>query len=53
MSGANPVNQRPGFAEMLQRLATNGAKTIIVESPDRFAREVQASLEGPEEGRLG
>ena len=34
VSGADPVDQRPGFAEMLQRLAANGAKTIIVE----FAR---------------
>ena len=33
VSGADPVDKRPGFAEMLQRLATDGAKTIIVESP--------------------
>jgi DNA invertase Pin-like site-specific DNA recombinase len=33
VSGADPVDQRPGFAQMLQRLAANGAKTIIVESP--------------------
>ena len=33
VSGADPVDQRPGFAEMLQRLAADGAKTIIVESP--------------------
>ena len=44
MSGANPVNQRPGFAEMLQRLATNGAKTIIVESP--VARDLAVQLAG-------
>ena len=31
VSGADPVDQRPGFAEMLRRLAANGAKTIIVE----------------------
>src|SRR6476660_6947189 len=36
VSGADPVDRRPGFAEMLQRLAVNGAKTIIVESPDRW-----------------
>ena len=36
VSGGDPVDQRPGFAQMLQRLAANGAKTIIVESPDRF-----------------
>jgi DNA invertase Pin-like site-specific DNA recombinase len=40
VSGADPVDQRSGFAEMLQRLAADGAKTIIVESPDRFARDL-------------
>ena len=34
VSGADPVDQRPGFAEMLLQLAGNGAKTIIVESPE-------------------
>jgi DNA invertase Pin-like site-specific DNA recombinase len=38
VSGADPLTDRSGFTEMLRRLATNGAKTIIVESPDRFAR---------------
>jgi Resolvase, N terminal domain len=46
VSGAGPVDQRPGFAEMLQRLAVNGAKTIIVESPDRFARDLAVQLAG-------
>ena len=46
VSGADRVDQRPGFAEMLQRLATNGAKTIIVESPDRFARDLAVQLAG-------
>jgi DNA invertase Pin-like site-specific DNA recombinase len=46
VSGADPVDQRPGFAEMLQRLATDGAKTIIVESPDRFARDLAVQLAG-------
>jgi DNA invertase Pin-like site-specific DNA recombinase len=31
---------------MLQRLATNGATTIIVESPDRFARDLAVQLAG-------
>src|SRR5262249_53389170 len=44
VSGADPVNQRPGFAEMLQRLTANGAKTIIMESPDRFARDLAVQL---------
>lgn len=38
VSGADPVTDRPGFAEMLERLIANGARTIIVESPDQFAR---------------
>ena len=46
VSGADPVDQRPGFAEMLQRLAANGAKTIIVELPDRFARDLAVQLAG-------
>jgi DNA invertase Pin-like site-specific DNA recombinase len=46
VSGADPVDQRPGFAEMLRRLAANGAKTIIVESPDRFARDLAVQLAG-------
>jgi DNA invertase Pin-like site-specific DNA recombinase len=46
VSGADPVDQRPGFAEMLHRLAANGAKTIIVESPDRFARDLAVQLAG-------
>jgi len=46
VSGADPIDKRPGFVEMLQRLATNGAKTIIVESPDRFARDLTVQLTG-------
>ena len=46
VSGADPIDQRPGFVEMLQRLATNGAKTIIVECPDRFARDLAVQLAG-------
>jgi DNA invertase Pin-like site-specific DNA recombinase len=46
VSGADPVDQRPGFAEMLRHLAANGAKTIIVQSPDRFARDLAVQLAG-------
>jgi len=45
-NGADPVDQRPDFAEMLQRLAANGAKTIIIESPDRFARDSSRNSPG-------
>ena len=33
VSGADPVGDRPGFAEMLQRLLSNGARTILVGPP--------------------
>ena len=46
VSGADPVDARPGFADMLERLLSNGAKTIIVESPDRFARDLLVQLTG-------
>ena len=46
VSGADRIDERPGFREMLQRLALNGAKTIIVESPDRFARDLAVQLAG-------
>jgi DNA invertase Pin-like site-specific DNA recombinase len=46
VSGADRIDHRPGFREMLQRLASNGAKTIIVESPDRFARDLAVQLAG-------
>jgi DNA invertase Pin-like site-specific DNA recombinase len=46
VSGADPVGNRPGFAEMLERLLSNGARTIVVESPDRFARDLMVQLAG-------
>ena len=46
VGGADYIDKRPGFVKMLQRLASNGAKTIIVESPDRFARDLAVQLAG-------
>jgi DNA invertase Pin-like site-specific DNA recombinase len=46
VKGVDPVGDRPAFAEMLERLLSNGAKTIIVESPDRFARDLMVQLAG-------
>ena len=40
MSGADPVDERPGFADMLKRIAGNGVRTIIVETANRFARDL-------------
>jgi DNA invertase Pin-like site-specific DNA recombinase len=46
VSGADPVTERPGFCDMLDRLLSNGAKVIIIESPDRFARDLAVQLAG-------
>jgi len=46
VSGADPITDRPGFAEMLTALLANGARTILVESPDRFARDLMVQLAG-------
>jgi DNA invertase Pin-like site-specific DNA recombinase len=40
VSGADPVDARPGFAAMLERIAGNGVRTIIVETANRFARDL-------------
>jgi DNA invertase Pin-like site-specific DNA recombinase len=46
VSSADPVTERPGFLAMLQRIAGNGIRTIIVESPDRFPRDLAVQLAG-------
>ena len=46
VSGADPIGERPGFKDMLDRIAGNGVRTIIVESPDRFARDLTVQLTG-------
>jgi DNA invertase Pin-like site-specific DNA recombinase len=46
VSGADSVHERSGFAAMLAALLANGARTIIVESPDRFARDLMVQLAG-------
>jgi DNA invertase Pin-like site-specific DNA recombinase len=40
VKGADPVNERPGFAAMMERIAANGVRTIIVETASRFARDL-------------
>ena len=46
VSGADPVAEREGFAAMLERIAGNGVRTILVESPDRFARDITRLIAG-------
>lgn len=40
VSGADPLDERAGFAEALKRIAANGVRTIIVETASRFARDL-------------
>jgi DNA invertase Pin-like site-specific DNA recombinase len=40
VKGAEPVNARPAFSQMLATIAGNGVRTIIVESASRFARDL-------------
>jgi DNA invertase Pin-like site-specific DNA recombinase len=40
VSGADMVDTRPGFTDMMERLLSNGVKAIIVETANRFARDI-------------
>lgn len=40
VSGADPIEIRPGFAALLDRIEGNGVRTVIVEDASRFAREL-------------
>lgn len=44
MSGAEPIETRPGFAALLDRIEGNGVRTVIVEDASRFARELVTHL---------
>ncbi len=46
VSGADAIEARPGFAALLARIAGNGARTIIVETASRFARDLMVQEVG-------
>jgi len=46
VSGADHIETRPGFAELLDQIEGNGVRTVIVEDASRFARDVQAHVLG-------
>jgi len=46
VSGADPVADRPDFADMLAALSANGARTIICDSPDRLVRDLMVQFAG-------
>ncbi len=48
VSGADPIDQRPGFSDMLAYLHGNGARIILVENASRFARDLTVQITGHE-----
>jgi DNA invertase Pin-like site-specific DNA recombinase len=46
VSGSDAIEDRPGFAALLERIETNGVRTVIVEDVSRFAREMKAHILG-------
>jgi DNA invertase Pin-like site-specific DNA recombinase len=42
VSGADPVETRPGFSAMLDRIEGNGVRMVVVEDASRFARDLVA-----------
>lgn len=40
VSGADAIDTRPGFAAALKHIAGNGVRTIVVETANRFARDL-------------
>jgi DNA invertase Pin-like site-specific DNA recombinase len=46
VSGADPIAARPGFSSLLARIAGNGIRTILVETANRFARDLMVQEVG-------
>ena len=40
ISGADPIEARPGFSGLLDRIETNGVRTVLVEDASRLARDL-------------
>lgn len=40
VSGKDPIMSRPGFAALLDKVASNGVRTVIIEDASRFARDL-------------
>lgn len=40
VSGADPIESRPGFSALLDRIESNGVRTVVVEDASRFARQL-------------
>jgi DNA invertase Pin-like site-specific DNA recombinase len=42
VSGAGPIETRPGFSALLDRIEDNGVRAVVVEDASRFARDLVA-----------
>jgi DNA invertase Pin-like site-specific DNA recombinase len=46
VSGADPIEGRPGFEALLERIVSNGVNTVLVEDASRFARSLMVQEAG-------
>ena len=46
VSGADPIQDRPGFGELLAYITGNGARIVLVENASRFARDLAVQIAG-------
>ena len=46
VSGADPIQDRPGFAQLLEYVTGNGARIILVDNASRFARDLAVQIAG-------
>ena len=46
VSGADPIETRPGFNRLLDRIEGNGVRIVIVEDASRFARDLMTQETG-------
>ena len=46
VSGADPIDQREGFAELLKVIQEDGVTVVLVENASRFARDLAVQLAG-------
>lgn len=46
VSGADPVDTRPGFMALLDHCSANGITVVLVENASRFARDLAVQLTG-------
>jgi DNA invertase Pin-like site-specific DNA recombinase len=46
VSGADHIDQRPGFTALLESIAGNGVRTIVVETANRFVRDLMVQEVG-------